>query len=181
MKLLPTRIPGVKLIEPDVHSDARGTFMEAWNARDFAELGINATFVQDNHTHSVRHTLRGLHYQIRQPQGKLIIVSHGAIFDVAVDLRRDSPFFGQWVGEVLSEENRRMLWIPPGFAHGFYVISDVADCQFKCTDYYAPQHEQRIRWNDDALDIEWPLREGTWPLLSEKDKNNQRFRECLIY
>src|SRR5690554_2778639 len=116
-----------------------------------------------------------------QPQGKLIIVSHGAIFDVAVDLRRDSPFFGQWVGEVLSEENRRMLWVPPGFAHGFYVISDVADCQFKCTDYYAPQHEQRIRWNDDALDIEWPLRQGTWPLLSEKDKNNQRFRECLIY
>jgi dTDP-4-dehydrorhamnose 3,5-epimerase len=162
-----TRIPDVLLVEPAVFRDERGFFMEVWHRRRFAEWGIDCDFVQDNHSRSVRGTLRGLHYQIRNPQGKLVRVTAGEVFDVAVDLRRSSPTFGQWVGEHLSAENRRMLWVPPGFGHGFYVTADVAECQYKCSDYYAPEHERCVRWDDPDLAIQWPL--SGRPLLSERD------------
>jgi dTDP-4-dehydrorhamnose 3,5-epimerase len=162
-------IPDVLLLEPKVFGDARGFFMETWQARSFAELGIDHAFVQDNHSRSAQGTLLGLHYQIQQPQGKLVRVVNGAVFDVAVDLRRNSPSFGQWVGTLLSEENKRLLWIPPGFAHGFYVLSDFADFVYKCTDYYAPEHERSLLWNDPALAIDWPLIDGRMPILSNKD------------
>lgn len=167
MKVTRTRIPDVVLIEPAVSRDERGFFMEVWHRRRFAECGIDCGFVQDNHSCSVRGTLRGVHYQIRSPQGKLVRVTAGEVFDVAVDLRRSSPTFGQWVGERLSAENRRMLWVPPGFGHGFYVTADAAECQYKCSDYYAPEHERCVRWDDPDLAIEWPL--SGWPLLSERD------------
>ena len=131
--------------------------------------GIDATFVQDNHSRSVQHTLRGLHYQIQQPQGKLVRVTRGEVFDVAVDLRQGSPTFGEWVGEVLSEENQLQMWVPPGFAHGFYVMSDTADFQYKCTDFYAPEHERCIRWDDTTLAIDWPIPAGIKPIVSPKD------------
>lgn len=169
MKVIETRIPDVKLIEPKVFGDERGFFMETWNEKAFREAGINATFVQDNHSRSVKNTLRGLHYQIRQPQGKLVRVTRGEVFDVAVDLRTDSPTFGQWVGEYLSEENNRILWVPPGFAHGFLVTSDTADFQYKCTDFYAPEHERSIRWNDQDLAIEWGVSDNARLLISSKD------------
>ncbi len=168
MRVTATAIPDVLLIEPAVFGDERGFFMETWQRRKFAEAGIDYDFVQDNHSRSVRGTLRGLHYQIRQPQGKLVRVTHGAVFDVAVDLRKRSPTFGQWVGEHLTAENKRMLWVPPGFAHGFCVTSDVADFQYKCTDYYAPAHERCIRWDDPDLAIAWPLAHE--PLVSAKDQ-----------
>lgn len=179
MDVIETRIPDVKLIKPKVFGDARGFFMETWNARVFAEAGIDATFVQDNHSRSVRHTLRGLHYQIQQPQGKLVRVTRGEVFDVAVDLRQGSPTFGQWVGEVLSEDNQQQLWVPPGFAHGFYVMSDTADFQYKCSDFYAPQHERCIRWNDTDLNIEWPLPPGGEPIVSHKDAQGMTFSDAL--
>jgi dTDP-4-dehydrorhamnose 3,5-epimerase len=168
MEVISTRIPDVKLIKPKVFVDERGFFMEAWQRRKFAEAGIDYDFVQDNHSRSVQGTLRGLHYQIRQPQGKLVRVTHGAAFDVAVDIRKSSPTFGRWVGEYLTAENKRMLWVPPGFAHGFYVTSDVAEFQYKCTDYYAPECERSIRWNDPDLGIAWPLAHE--PLVSAKDQ-----------
>ncbi|WP_458527207.1 dTDP-4-dehydrorhamnose 3,5-epimerase [Onishia taeanensis] len=169
MKITETRIPDVKLIEPKVFGDERGFFMETWNEKAFHEAGIDATFVQDNHSRSIKNTLRGLHYQIKQPQGKLVRVTHGEVFDVAVDLRKDSPTFSQWVGEYLSEENNRMLWMPPGFAHGFLVISKTADFQYKCTDFYAPEYERTIMWNDESIGIEWNVKDVDSLLLSPKD------------
>lgn len=168
MKITPTRIPDVLVLEPEVFHDARGFFCESFNQREFdAATGTRFTFVQDNHSRSGRNVLRGLHYQIRQPQGKLVRVVHGAVFDVAVDLRRSSATFGRWVGTELSAGNRKQLWIPPGFAHGFLVLSAAADSLYKTTDYHAPQHERCIRWDDPALAIAWPLQQP--PLLSERD------------
>lgn len=169
MNVQSLRIPELKLIEPDVFGDQRGYFMEVWQARRFAEAGLDMDFVQDNRSRSVRGILRGLHYQIRQPQGKLVSVVRGEVFDVAVDMRHSSPSFGRWVGVSLSDVNKYMLWIPPGFAHGFYVVSDVADLEYKCTDYYAPEHERTVLWNDADLDIDWPLISGEAPQVSHKD------------
>jgi dTDP-4-dehydrorhamnose 3,5-epimerase len=179
MKVTRTRIADVLLIEPEVFGDERGFFIEVWQRRRFAEHRIDCDFVQDNHSRSVRGTLRGLHYQLRRPQGKLMRVTAGEVFDVAVDLRRSSPTFRQWVGQYLSADNRHMLWIPPGFAHGFYVVSDAAECLYKCTDYYAPEDELGIRWNDAELGIEWPLRGP--PLLSDKDRQAPSFAEAAVY
>lgn len=181
MKITETAIPDVKLIEPNVFGDERGFFMETWNDKVFREAGIEATFVQDNHSRSVKNTLRGLHYQIKQPQGKLVRVTRGEVFDVAVDLRTDSSTFGQWIGEYLSEENNRMLWIPPGFAHGFLVTSDKADFQYKCTDFYAPEYERAIAWDDESLSIRWPLPPKGALMLSEKDFSANRFIDSEYY
>ena len=178
MRIIETRIPAVKLIEPKVFGDERGFFMETWNERAFREAGIDACFVQDNHSRSVKNTLRGLHYQIKQPQGKLVRVTRGEVFDVAVDLRVDSPTFGHWVGECLSEENNRMLWVPPGFAHGFLVTSETADFQYKCTDFYAPEHERAIHWADADLAIDWPLVGGAEPIVSQKDTQAASFAQA---
>ncbi|MCE9680075.1 dTDP-4-dehydrorhamnose 3,5-epimerase [Shewanella sp. AS1] len=169
MKVSATPIADVKVIEPTVFGDERGFFMESWNQREFEAkvTGHPVAFVQDNHSKSKRGTLRGLHYQLEHTQGKLVRVISGEVFDVAVDLRKDSPTFGQWVGEYLSAENKRQMWIPPGFAHGFYVTSDEAESVYKCTDYYHPQSEVSILWNDTRLDIAWPFQ--TAPLLSTKD------------
>ena len=168
MKVTPTAVPDVLLIEPQVFGDTRGFFLESFNQRAFAQAtGLNLNFVQDNHSRSQRGVLRGLHYQIEQAQGKLVRVVRGAVFDVAVDIRRDSPSFGRWVGHELSEQNQRQLWIPPGFAHGFLVLSDSADFLYKTTQYYAPAHERCIRWNDGQIAIKWPI-EGI-PILSGKD------------
>ena len=167
MKVSDTDLPGVQLIEPRVFGDDRGFFLETWNATAFAAAGLDAAFVQDNHSRSSRGVLRGLHYQLVEPQGKLVRVTTGVVFDVAVDLRRSSPNFGRWTGHELSAANKAMLWIPPGFAHGFLVLSDVADFLYKCTAPYAPQHDRALRWDDPALAIRWPL--GTPPLLSAKD------------
>lgn len=179
MKITETKIPAVKLIEPKVFGDERGFFMETWNEQAFRDAGINATFVQDNHSRSVKNTLRGLHYQIKQPQGKLVRVTRGEVFDVAVDLRTNSPTFGQWVGEYLSEENNRILWVPPGFAHGFLVTSDTADFQYKCTDFYSPEHERSILWNDPTLNVNWGVANPEDLLLSGKDKEAQNLKEAL--
>ena len=181
MKIIETRIPDVKLIEPKVFGDERGFFMETWNETAFREAGINANFVQDNHSRSVKNTLRGLHYQIKQPQGKLVRVTRGEVFDVAVDLREGSPTFGQWVGEYLSEDNNRMLWVPPGFAHGFLVTSETADFQYKCTDFYAPKFERAIHWADKQLAIEWPLEVGIAPVVSQKDEQAVSFAQAEKY
>jgi dTDP-4-dehydrorhamnose 3,5-epimerase len=169
MKLVPTAIPDILVIEPSVFGDARGFFFESWNRRDFAKLvGADVDFVQDNHSASARGVLRGLHYQVRQAQGKLVRVVAGEVFDVAVDLRRTSPSFGRWVGERLSAQNHRMMWVPPGFAHGFLVLSDSAEFLYKTTDYYAPEHERTLLWNDPAVGVEWPLG-GAAPILKPKD------------
>ena len=169
MKATPTRIPDVLLIEPKVFGDDRGFFFESFNRRAFHEAtGLNVDFVQDNHSKSARNVLRGLHYQLAQPQGKLVRVTQGEVFDVAVDIRKGSPTYGQWVGEILSAENKKQLWIPAGLAHGFVVLSETAEFLYKTTDYYAPQHERCIAWNDPDLAIDWPLG-GAAPLLSGKD------------
>lgn len=181
MKFEPTKIDDVFVIEPKVFGDHRGFFMETWTERVFSECGINADFVQDNHSKSQNGVLRGLHYQIEQAQGKLVRVLSGKVYDVAVDLRQSSPTFGQWVAEVLSAENKKMLWVPPGFAHGFYVMSNEAEFVYKCTDYYAPQHERSIIWNDPSLAIEWPIAEGVEPLLSEKDLAGKLFESAEYY
>jgi len=181
MKITETKIPAVKLIEPKVFGDERGFFMETWNEKAFRDAGIDATFVQDNHSRSVKNTLRGLHYQIKQPQGKLVRVTRGEVFDVAVDLRTNSPTFGQWVGEYLSEENNRMLWVPPGFAHGFLVTSDTADFQYKCTDFYAPNYERSIHWADQSVMITWPIDTESEPLVSEKDRAGVAFSAAEYY
>jgi dTDP-4-dehydrorhamnose 3,5-epimerase len=179
MKVIQTTLPDVLLLEPRVYGDARGFFMESYNKRVFAELGLAVEFVQDNHSRSGRNVLRGLHYQIVQPQGKLVRVVRGAVFDVAVDLRRSSPTFGRWEGVELSEDNKRMLWIPPGFAHGFLVLSESADFLYKTTDFYAPEHERCIRWDDADIGIAWPLLGE--PILSTKDRQGKRLREAEVY
>ena len=181
MEFEPTEIPDVVLIRPKVFGDARGFFLESWEERKFETGGIDARFVQDNHSRSARHTLRGLHYQIQRPQGKLVRVVTGTVFDVAVDIRRSSPTFGRWVGVTLSAENHHMLWVPPGFAHGFVVLSESADFLYRCTDFYAPQFERAIQWNDPDLQIKWPLPEGTRPVLSPKDAAAPRFRDAEYY
>lgn len=169
MKIVATEIDAVKIIEPEVFGDERGFFMESWNASKFSEAGITSKFVQDNHSRSTQGILRGLHYQTKYTQGKLVRVIKGSVFDVAVDLRQQSPTFGKWVGVELSEVNYRMLWVPEGFAHGFYVTSNSADFLYKCTDRYSPEHEVSIRWDDPELGIAWPLVEGKMPVCSEKD------------
>lgn len=171
MKVTPTRLPEVLILEPKLFGDARGFFMESFNQRLFNDAtGLDLAFVQDNHSRSAHGVLRGLHYQIQQPQGKLVRVTSGRVFDVAVDMRRSSANCGQWVGVELSADNHRQLWVPPGFAHGFVVLSQSADFLYKTTDYYAPQHERAIAWNDRHLGIEWPLDQlDTQPVLSAKD------------
>lgn len=170
MKSIPTEIPDVLLFEPVVYGDHRGFFLETWSARTFGAAGLHEPFVQDNWSRSGRGTLRGLHYQIRRPQGKLVRVTQGEVFDIAVDMRRSSPTFGRWVGVWLSSENKRALYVPPGFAHGFYVTSESADFQYKCTDFYAPEWERTLAWNDPSIGIVWPIDRGGTPILSEKDQ-----------
>jgi len=169
MKYTPLSNPDIVLMEPRVFSDHRGFFMETFRQDEFDNNVVPARFVQDNHSKSTQGILRGLHYQIEHPQGKLVRVVSGAVFDVAVDLRQSSPFFGKWTGMTLTSENRKMLWIPPGFAHGFYVVSMDAEVIYKCTDYYAPAHERTLLWNDPSIAIDWPILPGTSPMLSEKD------------
>jgi dTDP-4-dehydrorhamnose 3,5-epimerase len=181
MEFEPTRLPEVVLIKPRVFGDARGFFFESWQEQRFSDAGIVLPFVQDNHSQSTRHTLRGLHYQILQPQGKLVRVTRGEVFDVAVDIRRSSPRFGQWVGVVLSDTNRHMLWAPPGFAHGYLALSDEIDFVYKCTDYYAPEHERAIRWDDPDLGIRWPLPADVTPILSGKDAVAPLFGHAETY
>jgi dTDP-4-dehydrorhamnose 3,5-epimerase len=181
MQLEPTRLPEVVLIKPRVFGDARGFFFETWQAQEFAMAGIAMPFVQDNHSHSTLHTLRGLHFQVERPQGKLVRVTRGKVFDVAVDIRRSSPRFGQWAGVVLSDANHHMLWVPPGFAHGYLALSEEIDFLYKCTDYYAPQHERAIRWNDPQLGVEWPLPAGVAPILSAKDALAPLFGQAESY
>jgi dTDP-4-dehydrorhamnose 3,5-epimerase len=181
MEFLPTEIPEVVLIRPKVFGDARGYFMESYEKRKFAAAGLEPEFVQDNHSHSARHILRGLHYQIRQPQGKLVRVVCGTVFDVAVDIRRSSPTFGRWVGAVLSDENHHMLWVPPGFAHGYLVLSERADFLYKVTDYWAPQQERAIRWNDPEIGVHWPLPAGVEPVVSAKDAAAASFRAAEVF
>ena len=168
MNVIQTAIAEVLIIEPVVRRDARGFFVEVWHEERYRSAGMNLPFVQDNHSRSSHGTLRGLHYQIRQPQGKLVRVAMGEVFDVAVDLRRSSPTFGRWVGAVLSGENHRQLWVPPGFAHGFYVTGESADLLYKCTDLYAPEFDRTLRWDDPDIGITWPL-DGA-PVLSPKDQ-----------
>jgi dTDP-4-dehydrorhamnose 3,5-epimerase len=181
MQFEPTRLPEVVLIKPQVTDDARGFFFESWQQRRFAEAGIDARFVQDNHSHSTLHALRGLHFQIRQPQGKLVRVSRGEVFDVAVDIRRSSPRYGQWVGVRLSDANHHMLWIPAGFAHGYLALSDEIDCLYKCTDFYASEHERAIRWDDTQIGVQWPLPVGIGPTLSARDAAAPLFKDSETY
>ncbi len=169
MEFIPTRLPEVVLIKPKVFGDARGYFLESWSQPKFAAAGIHAQFVQDNHSYSSQWILRGMHYQIQNTQGKLLRVSRGAVYDVAVDVRRSSPNFGKWVGMELSDTNHHMLWVPPGFAHGFLALTDNVDFLYKCTDVYAPQHERALRWNDPAVGIEWPIPAGVQPQLAARD------------
>jgi dTDP-4-dehydrorhamnose 3,5-epimerase len=176
VEIEPLAIPDVLLLRPKVFGDHRGFFLESWNRAGFAARGLDVDFVQDNHSRSTQYTLRGLHYQLQNTQGKLVRVVTGSVFDVAVDLRRSSPTFGKWVGAELSEANRHMLWVPPGFAHGFLVLSATADFLYKCTDSYAPAHERTIRWDDPDLGIEWPLPASATPALSSKDQAGVAFR-----
>jgi dTDP-4-dehydrorhamnose 3,5-epimerase len=180
MRIIQTAIPEVLLVEPKVFGDDRGFFYESFNQRLWREqTGLTTTFVQDNHSRSIHGVLRGLHYQIRQAQGKLVRVVVGEVFDVAVDLRRQSPTFGRWVGEILSADNKRQLWLPPGFGHGFLVLSESAEFLYRTTDYYAPEHERCIIWNDPDLGITWPL-DGD-PVLSAKDRTGVNFRAAEVY
>ncbi|MCL2914153.1 dTDP-4-dehydrorhamnose 3,5-epimerase [Shewanella corallii] len=178
MRLVDTTIPEVKIVEPQVFGDERGFFMETFRASLMDELTGGKPFVQDNHSKSGQGILRGLHYQMQHTQGKLVRVVQGCVFDVAVDMRKSSPTFGKWVGVELSAENKRQLWVPEGFAHGFYVMSETAEFVYKCTDYYAPEHDRSLLWNDADIGIEWPLVNGEQPLLSEKDQNGKPFREA---
>jgi len=180
MKVIDTALPGVKLIEPRVFGDDRGFFLESWNARSFADAGLDLAFVQDNHSRSARGVLRGLHYQLKNPQGKLVRVTAGAVFDVAVDVRRASPHFGRWVGYELSDANKRMLWVPPGFAHGFVVLSDSADFLYKCTQLYDGSDDRGIRWDDPAIGIDWPLA-GMTPQLSGKDATAPLLADAEVF
>ncbi len=178
MKFTKTPIPDVFMLEPQIFGDKRGFFMETWQQKKFDEEVMPVTFVQDNHSKSAKGILRGLHYQIKQPQGKLVRVTYGSVFDVAVDLRKKSPTFGKWVGYELSDSNRRMLWVPPGFAHGFYVTSETAEFVYKCTDYYAPEFERSLAWDDPTVDIEWPMNNSQQPILSEKDANGDLLEDA---
>ena len=179
MKIIETAIREVLIVEPRVFGDERGFFFESYNRRVLESLGIQGEFVQDNHSRSAKNVLRGLHYQIRQPQGKLVRVISGAVYDVAVDIRRSSPTFGKWVGEALSADNRRMMWIPEGFAHGFLVLSEAAEFLYKTTDYWAPEHERSILWSDPDLAIAWPI-DGE-PTLAAKDAAAKRFAEAEVF
>ncbi|MDB9506746.1 dTDP-4-dehydrorhamnose 3,5-epimerase [Microcystis aeruginosa CS-338/01] len=180
MKVIPTEIPDVLIIEPQVYGDDRGFFLESFNQKDFREkTGVNTTFVQDNHSMSLKNVLRGLHYQIPNPQGKLVRVVSGSVFDVAVDARQSSPTFGQWVSCVLSAENKRIFWVPEGFAHGFIVLSERAEFLYKTTNYYYPQYEKTILWNDADLGIDWPLENP--PILSPKDQAGQPFKSVEVF
>jgi len=181
MRFTATTHPEIILVEPLTFQDNRGFFMETYQKEKFYQAGIPYEFVQDNHSSSIKGTLRGLHYQIIHAQGKLVRVAQGEVFDVAVDLRRGSPFFGKWVGEILSEKNKVQLWIPPGFAHGFYALSDQADVIYKTTEYYFPEGDRCIRWNDPDLAIEWPLYKGKHPLLSTKDAEGCAFSQAEVY
>ena len=181
MKFTPSEIPPVVLIEPRVFTDERGFFMETYHTERFAQAGITAVFVQDNHSASHQGTLRGLHYQIRQAQGKLVRVTMGEVFDVAVDLRRSSPYFGKWVGAYLSAENKHQIWIPPGFAHGYYVLSEQAEIIYKASDLYAPQWERTVLWNDPDIGIQWPLLQGSTPILSSKDAAGVPLSKAEVY
>jgi dTDP-4-dehydrorhamnose 3,5-epimerase len=181
MKVTPTAIPDVLIIEPPVYADERGFFFESWNARAFATVGLDVEFVQDNHSRSRQGILRGLHYQIEHAQGKLVRAMNGRIYDVAIDIRQSSPSFGKWVGEWLTGDNHRMLWIPPGFAHGFYVASESAHFLYKCSDYYSPELERTILWNDPDLGIEWPLVNEAAPSLSQKDMRGTPFRNAEYF
>ncbi|NET57412.1 MAG: dTDP-4-dehydrorhamnose 3,5-epimerase [Symploca sp. SIO2E6] len=180
MNIIPTEIPEVLIIEPRIFGDDRGFFYESYNKKAFTDkTGVTVNFVQDNHSRSTQNVLRGLHYQIQQAQGKLVRVVLGSVFDVAVDLRKSSPTFGQWVSCLLSGENKRQLWVPPGFAHGFVVVSEVAEFLYKTTDYYAPQHERTVLWNDPDLAIDWPLNGEA--ILSAKDQAGQPFKTAEVY
>lgn len=180
MKLQKTPLQDCYVIEPAVFGDARGFFFESFNQKKFNELtGTNYNFVQDNHSKSGKSVLRGLHYQVKQSQGKLVRVTHGSVFDVAVDLRKSSPTFGKWYGQILSAENKLQMWVPPGFAHGFLVLSDSAEFLYKTTDYYAPEYERCIQWDDKTLNIQWNLTEN--PILSEKDKKGVSFESAETY
>jgi dTDP-4-dehydrorhamnose 3,5-epimerase len=182
VKFIPTEIPDVIIVEPDVFGDHRGFFMESWHKEKFAAGGIDTHFVQDNHSSSSQGILRGLHYQITpRPQGKLVRVLSGEVFDVAVDLRQNSPAFGKWFGMYLNDADKKMLWIPPGFGHGFYVLSPQADFFYKCTEYYAPEYERTIRWDDPDLAIDWPLINGQAPILGEKDAAAQSFKDAEVF
>lgn len=181
MKFKRLEIPDVVLMEPRVFGDHRGFFMETFRQDLFNKNVTPAAFVQENHSRSTRGTLRGLHYQVKQPQGKLIRVISGEIFDVAVDIRKSSPFFGQWISIVLRAEDKKILWIPPGFAHGFYVLSVEAEFSYKSTDYYAPNHERTIQWNDPDLSIDWPIPDNGQPLLSEKDEAGSGFNDAEVF
>jgi len=181
MKITDTALSDVKIIEPTIFGDQRGFFLESWNRQVFEENELPTDFVQDNHSRSQQGVLRGLHYQIKRPQGKLVRVTRGEVFDVAVDMRKFSPQYGKWVGVTLSESNQRLLWVPPGFAHGFYVVSDFADFQYKCTDYYAPQYECTLLWNDKTVNINWPLVSGNTPLLAAKDLSGTVFQQAKFY
>lgn len=179
MEKIATAIADVFMIAPRVFGDERGFFLESYNRKSMSALGIDFEFVQDNHSRSAKGVLRGLHYQIKQPQGKLVRVVAGEIYDVAVDMRRASPTFGKWAGMILSAENKRMAWVPPGFAHGFYVISDSAEVLYKATDYYAPEHERSLLWDDPAIGIDWPL--AGEPLLSDKDRKGMTLATAEAY
>jgi dTDP-4-dehydrorhamnose 3,5-epimerase len=180
VQVIDTALAGVKLIEPRVFGDERGFFMESWNAKTFAEAGLDVKFVQDNHSRSARGVLRGLHYQIGPAQGKLVRVVSGAVFDVAVDLRRSSPTFGQWLGYELSAANHRMLWVPPGFAHGFLTLQDGTDFLYKCTELYTPSAEHCLAWDDPTVGVEWPL-DGITPLVSDKDRVGKSLAEAVTF
>jgi len=180
MKLIKTEIPDLYILEPKVYGDERGFFMESFNANSFSELaGVDVQFVQDNHSRSTRGVLRGLHYQIKQPQGKLVRVVRGAVFDVAVDIRKSSPTFGHWVGVELSEQNHKEFWVPAGFAHGFVVLTDSADFLYKTTDYYAPEYERCISWDDPVIGVEWPIEEE--PILSDKDRAGVSLKQAEVF
>ena len=180
MKAIETAIPGLLILEPRVFEDGRGFFMESFNSRAFRELtGLDVNFVQDNHSRSSRNVLRGLHYQINQPQGKLVRVISGCVYDVAVDLRMSSPTFGKWVGLELSDDNHRQFWVPPGFGHGFLVLSEQADFLYKTTDYYAPEYERCIKWDDPVVGVDWPL-DGS-PLVSSKDQQGVSFQNAEVF
>lgn len=182
MRVIHTELPEVLVLEPKVFRDDRGFFLESYNQKTLAEVaGITAQFVQDNHSRSTQNVLRGLHYQVKQPQGKLIRVISGTIFDVAVDIRWNSPRFGKWTGFYLSDENQHLAWIPPGFAHGFLVISKTAEVLYKATDFYAPEHERSILWNDPKIGIDWPLLKGVSPILSAKDEKGAALDHAELY
>lgn len=181
MKLIKTDINDVYIIEPKVFEDKRGFFLETWNKKSFSKLGLEIDFVQDNHSASVKGTLRGLHYQTEHTQGKLVRVTQGEVFDVAVDLRSNSETFGKYVGVLLSAENKKMFWVPPKFAHGFYVVSEKAEFQYKCTDFYDPNSEQCIAWDDSDLAIDWPIENNVDPIVSEKDAKGSTFKETIVF